>query len=71
MRFLVIMKADKDSEAGKMPSTALLEGMGKYNDARQIFEDEDFGPPFTPELREQERQRRAQEEELSKASTGR
>jgi hypothetical protein len=29
---MVIVKASKDSEAGVMPSTELLEAMGKYND---------------------------------------
>lgn len=32
MRFLVIAKASKDSEAGVMPSQALLEAMGQYNE---------------------------------------
>ena len=32
MRFMVIVKADKDSEAGVMPSTELLAEMGKYNE---------------------------------------
>lgn len=32
MRFMVIVKADKDSEAGVMPSTDLLAAMGKYNE---------------------------------------
>ena len=32
MRFLVIIKATKNSEAGVMPSTELLEAMGKYNE---------------------------------------
>ncbi len=32
MRFLVIVKASKDSEAGVMPDQALLEAMGKYNE---------------------------------------
>jgi hypothetical protein len=32
MRFLVIVKASKDSEAGVMPSTELLTAMGKYNE---------------------------------------
>lgn len=32
MRFLVIVKASKESEAGQMPSTELLEAMGKYNE---------------------------------------
>jgi hypothetical protein len=32
MRFMVLIKASKDSEAGIMPSQALLEEMGKYNE---------------------------------------
>ena len=32
MRFMIIVKANKDSEAGKMPSTELLTAMGKYNE---------------------------------------
>ena len=32
MRFMVIVKASRDSEAGKMPSKELLEAMGKYNE---------------------------------------
>jgi hypothetical protein len=32
MRFMVIVKANKDSEAGKMPSNELLAAMGKYNE---------------------------------------
>ena len=132
MRFMVIVKADKDSEAGVLPTKDLLEAMGKYNEQlvkagimlageglqpsskgarvkfvgtkrivtdgpfaetkelvagfwlwqckskeeaiewakrcpnpmpgtegeleiRQVFESEDFGADFTPELREQER----------------
>jgi hypothetical protein len=31
MRFMVIVKASKDSEAGIMPSTELLSAMGKFN----------------------------------------
>lgn len=128
MRFILIVKATKDSEAGKMPTEAELAEMGKFNEEmakagvmlageglhpsskgariqyagkkrtvvdgpfaetkeliagfwiiqarsreeaiewmkrapfeegqveiRQIFEAEDFGAEFTPELREQER----------------
>ena len=131
MRFMVMVKASKDSEAGKLPSQELLTAMGKYNEElvkagvmlageglqpsskgarvkfsgskrtvidgpfteakeliagfwlwqcrskeeaiewakrcpnptgeegeleiRQVFEAEDFGPEFTPELREQEK----------------
>jgi hypothetical protein len=32
MRFMVIIKANADSEAGVMPSTELLTAMGKYNE---------------------------------------
>jgi hypothetical protein len=32
MRFMVIVKASKDSEAGVMPSTELLIAMGKFNE---------------------------------------
>jgi hypothetical protein len=32
MRFMVIVKANKDSEAGVMPDQTLLERMGKYNE---------------------------------------
>lgn len=136
MRFMIIVKASKDSEAGIMPSKKLLVEMGKFNEAlaragvllageglqasskgarvkfsgakrtvtdgpfpetkeliagfwmwqckskeeaiewvkrcpnphdgeseieiRQVFEAEDFGAEFTPELREQEEQVRTQ-----------
>lgn len=33
MRVMVMVKATSDSEAGVMPSTELLEVMGKYNEA--------------------------------------
>ena len=32
MRFMVIVKASRDSEAGKLPSQELLAAMGKYNE---------------------------------------
>ena len=32
MRFMVIVKATKDSEAGALPSEELLTAMGKYNE---------------------------------------
>src|SRR4051812_27522949 len=32
MRVMVMVKATKDSEAGAMPSTEMLEAMGKYNE---------------------------------------
>jgi hypothetical protein len=32
MRFMILVKASKDSEAGKMPSRELMEAMGRYNE---------------------------------------
>ena len=32
MRFMVMVKATKDSEAGTLPSQELLQAMGKYNE---------------------------------------
>src|SRR5437763_17109162 len=32
MRFMMLVKANKDSEAGKMPSEELLSPMGKYKE---------------------------------------
>src|SRR3982751_4758095 len=133
MRFMILVKANKDSEAGVMPTAEMLTEMGKFNEelvnagvmlageglhpsskgarvqfsggkpavvdgpfaetkelvagywiwkvsskdeaiewlkrapfqdeeveVRQIFEAEDFGAAFTPELREQEERLRAQ-----------
>jgi hypothetical protein len=133
MRFMVIVKASKESEAGVLPDEKMLTEMGKFNEElakagvmlageglqasskgsrikfsgskrtvrdgpfaetkelvagfwlwqvkskaeaiewakripfqegeveiRQVFEDEDFGPEFTPELREQEARVRKQ-----------
>jgi len=141
MRVMVLVKANEETEAGVMPSTELLEAMGKYNEElvkagimldgeglhpsskgarihfsgdqrnvvdgpftetkelvagywiwqvrdmdeaiewakrcpnptggesvlelRQVFEDEDFGDNFTPELREQQERLRSQIEERS------
>ena len=143
MRFMVIVRATKDSEAGMLPDQKLLADMGKFNEElvkagillaaeglqpsskgarvrfaggkrtvidgpfaetkeliagfwlwqvrskaeaiewvkrcpepfpgteseieiRQVFEAEDFGPVFTPELREQEERLRAQMGEKKK-----
>lgn len=138
MRFMVLVKADKNTEAGALPDEKLLTDMGKFNEElakagvllageglhpsskgarvrfsgaqrtvidgpfaetkelvagfwlwkvnskeeaiewvkrcpnptgaeaeieiRQVFEADDFGPAFTPELREQEARLRAQAE---------
>lgn len=32
MRFMIIVKASRDSEAGKLPGRELMEAMGKYNE---------------------------------------
>jgi hypothetical protein len=32
MRFMMIVRANKDSESGKMPSEELIAAMGKYNE---------------------------------------
>ena len=142
MKFMVIVKANKDTEEGVMPSEELLTDMGKYNEElvkagimlageglhptskgarvkfsgdkrtvvdgpfpetkeliagfwiwqvkskeeaiawakrcpnptgaeselelRQVFEAEDFGAEFTPELREQEERLQAQIDKLNK-----
>jgi hypothetical protein len=139
MRFMILVKASKESEAGMMPSEQMLTEMGKFNEElakagvmlageglhpsskgtrvrfsggkkvvtdgpfaetkeliagfwiwqvkskeeavewlkrapfdeteveiRQVFEAEDFGAEFTPELRQQEEWVRAQAEQLNK-----
>src|SRR5437667_6101398 len=144
MRFMILIKADKNTEAGVMPSEQLLREMGKFNEElvkagvmlageglrpsskgarvrfsgakrtvidgpfaetkeliagfwlwkvkskeeaiewvkrcpnpmkgeseieiRQVFEAEDFGAEFTPELRKQEERVRAQSEQLKRAA---
>ena len=43
-----------------------LDGDGEVEiEIRQVFEAEDFGPEFTPELREQEERQRARVEQLN------
>lgn len=32
MRFMILVKANADSEAGVMPSTEILTAMGKFNE---------------------------------------
>ena len=32
MKFMILLKADRDSEAGVLPSTGMLASMGKYNE---------------------------------------
>ena len=61
MRFMVIVKADKNSEAGVLPDEKLLAEMGKYNEelakAGVLLAGERL---FTPELRAREERLRAQ-----------
>jgi hypothetical protein len=142
MRFMVLVKADRDSEAGVMPDEKLLRDMGNFNEElvnagvmlageglhpssrgkrvrftgdkrtvidgpfpetkellagfwilncksmdevvewikrapmgvdteleiRQIFEADDFGAEFTPELRAQEERQRAKSDQLAAAA---
>ena len=98
MRFMIIRKADQQTEAGVLPTEEILAVMGNYmqpmNDAgillgaasreeaiewakrwpalgteedveleiRQLYEADDFGEEFTPELRAQEDRMRADAE---------
>jgi hypothetical protein len=54
IRFMVLVKADKNKEAGALPDEKLLP------EIRQLFEAEDFGPALTPELREANERLRSQ-----------
>jgi hypothetical protein len=49
-----------------MPAPGPGEGEGAEIEIRQVFEAEDFGDAFTPELREQEERLRAQSEAQSR-----
>ena len=53
MTFMMIVKTDRNSEAGVMPSMADAE-------TEAMFEAEDFGEEFTPERREREKRMRAE-----------
>ena len=35
MKFMMMVKANKESEAGVMPSEELIAAMGKYNEKRR------------------------------------
>jgi hypothetical protein len=50
----------------RMPAPGEGEGEGAEIEIRQVFEAEDFGDAFTPELREQEERLRAQSEAQSR-----
>ena len=71
MRFMVMVKADKNTEAGVLKSKEeAIEWVKRCPnplpdseaeiEIRQVFEAEDFGPVLTPELREAEERLRAQ-----------
>jgi len=60
MKFMVMVKADHNSEAGVMPSQELLAAMGQFNEELVKAGVMLAGEAFTPELREQEERLRAQ-----------
>ena len=65
MRVMVMVKASPQSEAGEMPSTALIEAMGKYNEelvkagdvdpTRRPVDEVTEGPLVATELGEHQR----------------
>ena len=63
MRVMVLVKADKDTEAGVLPSETQRcpnpTGTEGEIEIRPLFEADDFGAELTPELREQEERLRA------------
>ena len=74
MRFMILIKATRESEAGKMPDEAIawvqrcpdpMPGHEAEIEIRPVFEAEDFGAELTPELRAQEEKLRAQVEQLA------
>ena len=62
-----IWKVKSKDEAIEWLKRAPFDG-GAEIELRPVFEMEDFGAAFTPELEEQERRVRAQAEQLSKSS---
>ena len=56
MRFMILLKADKTTEAGVLPSEKQLAEI----EVRRVYEAEDFGAEFTAELREAEERLRMQ-----------
>ncbi len=72
MRFMVMVMASKDSEAGdeaiewmkRCPNP--MPGTEAEIELRQVFEAEDFGEEFTPIARAQEEQWRKQSEQNAK-----
>ena len=54
-----LIQVKSKAEAIEWVKRCPLEGEGEI-EIRQVFEAEDFGPEFTPELREQEERIRAQ-----------
>ena len=56
MRFMILLKADKTTEAGVLPRGKQLAEI----EIRRVYEAEDFGAEFTAELREAEERLRMQ-----------
>lgn len=48
MKFMMIVKDNKDSETGKMPSEVLLSAMGKYNEEK--VKKSKFGVSILPDV---------------------
>ena len=75
MRVMVMVKATKNSEAGVMPSESCwvrhcpdpMPGEESEIEIRPVFEADDFGKAFTPELRPQEERLRTQVERQRKS----
>ena len=61
MKFMILVKATKDSEAGVMPTGQDMAAMGRYNE--ELVK----AAIMTPELREQEDKLRTQVAAQSKA----
>ena len=61
MRFMILLKADKTTEAGVLPSEKQLAEI----EIRRVYEAEDLGAEFTAELREAEERLRMRIAETS------
>ena len=48
MRFMILVKADKNSEAGVLPDAALLTAMGNYNEELMKAAGKKFGKAPSP-----------------------
>jgi hypothetical protein len=69
--FCIIRVASREEAIEWVKRWPALDGDGEVElEIRQVFEAEDFGREFTPELREQEERQRARAEALAKAAQG-